>query len=124
MSLSAAHSPEERGHTLDQMLDSIFPHGFLFIYAGCDWFLSAGNRKIQNLGVLYCASAERSNTNPPPQKFRRGGGLVCETLSVKEIKITDINCDHQQILSWEKKSLARAETMFRTTDFKLHINLD
>lgn len=32
MSLSAAHSPEERGHTLDQMLDSTFPHGFLFIY--------------------------------------------------------------------------------------------
>lgn len=64
MSLSAAHSPEERGHTLDQMLDSIFPHGFLFIYAECDWFLSAGNRKIQILGVLYIAGAERSNTDP------------------------------------------------------------
>lgn len=53
---------------------------------------------------------------PTPPRVKTGdrpnvGGLVCETLSVKRSKLPDINCDHQQISSWKKKSLARAETM-------------
>lgn len=52
MSLSAAHSPEERGHTLDQMLNSTVPFGFLFICAECEWFCQLEILKFQNLGVL------------------------------------------------------------------------
>lgn len=56
MSLSTAHTPEERGHTLVQMLDLTSPCGFLFIYAEYDWILSDGNIKIKHFrsSLLLC----------------------------------------------------------------------